>query len=308
MSDNPLFGKRKPTSSDPIGMTQAEKDELKLQADIEAFELQGGQVTKRGNIVTWSINGSYHRDNGPAWKDSTSEIWYQNGKRHREDGPAFSRVNGYQEWCLNDLRNREGDLPAVVKPDGTKQWYKDDLLHRESGPAIESVTGQFKEWRIKDLRHREDGPAVIDRGHERWFLEGVEYTTEGEWKRAVQEYPAKVAKRKIEIKAFEKQGGVVEWWTHAWEWRMNGELHREDGPAMIHHDGDEGWYFEGKEHRTDGPAWSTREGLEWYQHGKRHREDGPAVINNNGTKQWWLDDYQMTEKEWTKELKSRANR
>lgn len=38
------------------------------------------------------------------------------------------------------------------------------------------------------------------------------------------------------------------------EWHLNGELHREDGPARIHLDGSKEWWINGKEHREDGPA------------------------------------------------------
>jgi hypothetical protein len=45
-------------------------------------------------------------------------------------------------------------------------------------------------------------------------------------------------------------------------WRLNGDCHREDGPAIEWADGSREW---------------------WVNH-KRHREDGPAVENANGTR------------------------
>jgi len=51
------------------------------------------------------------------------------------------------------------------------------------------------------------------------------------------------------------------------EWFLNGELHREDGPAVEYASGTK----------------------EWWLHGKRHREDGPAIEEADGTKQWWLN-------------------
>ena len=38
------------------------------------------------------------------------------------------------------------------------------------------------------------------------------------------------------------------------EWRVDGVLHREDGPAVEYANGDKEWYFNGKRHREDGPA------------------------------------------------------
>jgi len=50
----------------------------------------------------------------------------------------------------------------------------------------------------------------------------------------------------------------------------NGNLHREDGPAVE-------WFY------ADG------EYGEWYKHGIRHRDDGPAVEFDCGCKEWWVN-------------------
>lgn len=47
---------------------------------------------------------------------------------------------------------------------------------------------------------------------------------------------------------------------------LNGELHREDGPAVL---GSEGGKF-------------------WFKHGELHREDGPAIELRDGTKGWFV--------------------
>ena len=51
------------------------------------------------------------------------------------------------------------------------------------------------------------------------------------------------------------------------EWRLNGKLHREDGPAVEWSDGTK----------------------EWYLNGDIHREDGPAVDWPDATKEWFLN-------------------
>jgi len=48
-------------------------------------------------------------------------------------------------------------------------------------------------------------------------------------------------------------------------WTLNGQFHREDGPAVE-------W--------ANGDKW-------WYLHGKYHRENGPAMESSNGSKGWW---------------------
>ena len=56
------------------------------------------------------------------------------------------------------------------------------------------------------------------------------------------------------------------------EWRnKQGQLHREDGPAIICFNGGQGYF----------------------QNGKKHREDGPAVIYPDGIKEWWLNDKEI---------------
>lgn len=82
-----------------------------------------------------------------------------------------------------------------------------------------------------------------------------------------------------------------------------GELHREDGPAVIDKRGNKQWFQEGLLHREDGPAvievvyFSPGYGqkkiatyndiMKWYQYGVLHREDGPAVIYPDRRSVWF---------------------
>jgi len=83
------------------------------------------------------------------------------------------------------------------------------------------------------------------------------------------------------------------------EWYLNGERHREDGPAVECADGSKYWCLNGKRHRTDGPAIECADGSKyWCLNGKRHRTDGPAIEYANGSKSWWLNDKHLTESQW----------
>ena len=75
------------------------------------------------------------------------------------------------------------------------------------------------------------------------------------------------------------------------EWRNpQGNLHREDGPAIEYKDGSKAWALNGLWHRADGPAVEMADGSkQWWVDGKRHREDGPAVERADGSKEWWVD-------------------
>jgi hypothetical protein len=58
------------------------------------------------------------------------------------------------------------------------------------------------------------------------------------------------------------------------EWRLDGELHREDGPAIEYSNGAKYWYRYGQLHREDGPAIEWPDGAEeWYRNGERVTQD-----------------------------------
>ena len=52
-------------------------------------------------------------------------------------------------------------------------------------------------------------------------------------------------------------------------------------------DGNKSWYLNGNRHREDGPAIEYAGGDKfWYLNGKLHREDGPAIEMASGAKFW----------------------
>ena len=71
-------------------------------------------------------------------------------------------------------------------------------------------------------------------------------------------------------------------------WYKDDDLHREDGPAVIHADGSQCWYMNDKLHREGEPAIIYADGTQhWYRNGKLHREDGPAIIYSEGNQYWY---------------------
>jgi hypothetical protein len=88
------------------------------------------------------------------------------------------------------------------------------------------------------------------------------------------------------------------------EWRLNGKIHREDGPAIIFPDGRQYWYLNDTCHREDGPAYIGPNGSHsWFLNGNIHREDGPAYMGANGTQRWYVNDKDITKEvnTWAKE-------
>lgn len=57
--------------------------------------------------------------------------------------------------------------------------------------------------------------------------------------------------------------------TGPYEWWLNGELHRTDGPAVDYPNGFKAWSINDKKHRLDGPAVECENGDKyWYINGK----------------------------------------
>jgi hypothetical protein len=64
-----------------------------------------------------------------------------------------------------------------------------------------------------------------------------------------------------------------------------------DQPEMkVYPNGTKDWRLNGILHRTDGPAWERADGSKaWFLNGNRHRTDGPAIEWADGLKSWWLN-------------------
>ena len=77
--------------------------------------------------------------------------------------------------------------------------------------------------------------------------------------------------RKYEVEVSPE--GTIRWY----KWGTK-ELHNEDGPALIHYNGNQYHY--------------RREQL--------HNTEGAAVVFANGYKEWWLSGKQLTEKEFNR--------
>ena len=69
------------------------------------------------------------------------------------------------------------------------------------------------------------------------------------------------------------------------EWHDDqGQLHRDDGPAIERADGTRSWFVNGQRHRDDGPAFEGEDGTRsWFVNGKCHRDDGPAYEYVDGS-------------------------
>jgi hypothetical protein len=87
-------------------------------------------------------------------------------------------------------------------------------------------------------------------------------------------------------------------------WRLNGQRHRIDGPAIEWANGSKEWCLNDKSHRIDGPAIEYCDGSKiWCLNGHYHRIDGPAIEWADGVKGWWLNGYFYSFQKYLKNLK-----
>ena len=72
-------------------------------------------------------------------------------------------------------------------------------------------------------------------------------------------------------------------------WFLNGNRHREDGPAVEYAGGTKEWWLNGKLHREDGPALEYADGAKsWYLHNEVvHPEQVVELHLSRGTFCWW---------------------
>ena len=60
--------------------------------------------------------------------------------------------------------------------------------------------------------------------------------------------------------------------------------------VQVYTNGTKWWFLNGNLHREDGPAIECANGTKyWYLNGKCHREDGPACEYASGDKRWYLN-------------------
>jgi len=79
--------------------------------------------------------------------------------------------------------------------------------------------------------------------------------------------------------------------------------------VKVHNDRTDWYNLEGQRHREDGPAVEYADGYKaYYLNGKLHREDGPATEYENGNKYYYIKDIQITKEEFNNRNKSCENK
>lgn len=84
--------------------------------------------------------------------------------------------------------------------------------------------------------------------------------------------------------------------------KKNNELKKPRNGSYIGVLGSQIWYKDGQVHRENGPAVINIDGVYYYINNKIHRVDGPAAIYKNGTKFYYLWGEQFSKEEWFNKL------
>ncbi len=79
--------------------------------------------------------------------------------------------------------------------------------------------------------------------------------------------------------------------------------------VKVYTNGTKEWYLNGNLHRENGPAVEYANGTKsWFLNGKCHREDGPAIECADGSKSWWLNGIKYySETQWKKKVSKLNN-
>lgn len=199
---------------------------LKITKDL----LKDGEYTNNGATITIK-NRMLHNEEGPAYilhsETKYTCIYYTNNKLHRNDGPCK---------ISHDYLNKKLTI----------EFYFMNKLQRNDGPASININYDNSDMRTKETWyqmgnvHRNDDPACTEKlnnriVNEKWYSNGVMYK---------EITPFTEITKKTNIKKFTDQEGNVHnnekcAYEHMIDgkqlklWYVNGNLHRDDGPAFI---------------------------------------------------------------------------
>lgn len=228
--------------------------------------------------VCWMQMDMYHRseDDGPAviYGNGTRVYYYKNQiHRTSSKGPSVLRANGYIAYMENGQLHRLGDMPAVTDENGDEYYYQYGKAHRTGDlPCVDTKTQ--KEWRVRGcyVPRPKDAPNLI------FHTQKPSELDQYEWRMTLQRDESDDAKLLDDIDDLDELDDC-ESDLHEGVYHVS---HRNNGPAVIRHNGDEEYYVHGNLHRTNGPAITYDDGTQaYYFNGLYHNPMGPARVNPN---------------------------
>ena len=190
--------------------------------------------------------------------------YYLNGKKHREDGPAV--IFDYTE---DDYYLEEYYLNDVNITEEVNKIIKDNIIP--------------KDYRIWDDNHKLLFKLIFSRCFNILKIDS--------WKDLPKNYTGIV------------KNGIDKTDNCSINHFLNGQYHRENGPAIVWDDGSQEYYLNGKQHCDNGPAYIWDEfHQKYYLNGFLHRTDGPA-IHWDSDDEYFINGIDITKEveQWIKE-------
>jgi len=309
---------------------------LKIPEHELSYEPTEYYEDRFGNKIYRDENEDYHNTTGPALITTISESWYKHGKLHNVHGPAVEKTNGHKEYWIEGERVTEEEFdycefPTIEQPQidefGTEIWRnKDGQVHRDDDlPAMTYSNGNKYFYKDGKL-HRLNGPAIIyqeDILVAEYWINGVQLT-EDEFNESKdwEKFEPEIDEGNFDEEVLYETNDLG---TKTYRNEI-GQVHREDGPAIIMENGESRYYLEGKAltekeyykiERIDedgNKRWFNKDGKlhrdnylpavemtnghkAWYINGVRHRGNGPAVEYANGSVKWYMNGINLEDEE-----------
>jgi hypothetical protein len=281
---------------------------------------------KDGQEWEWYRHGLRHRDpvNGderPAViKDRHCE-WWLNGKMHRLGGPAIITPTTEQYWCMGEKAEWHVHNNKVLSYIISRLRERLDSVNSSNENGVEE-----DKFSIKNVLNKSKP------GYLHLPLDVLNVIASTKILVAVYNYKHRkynkldpdnntllaIYRQMLHVSRFARStlnGKAQKYWQSHYtycdkfkdrrQWKLNGMLHRIDGPTIIWRNGNEYWYKYNRYHRNilpDGTAepsisctnvTGTRYNV-WYVDGKKHRIDGPAYMDSSGLHEYYIDGEFMT--------------
>lgn len=203
-----------------------------------------GKRVKSTLIYQQKLEGTSSYQDDAELYSTCKEVWLDENKRlHRENGPAVIRLDNSEEYWIQGNNVTKTAFSSILGALNLVSLSK----YLASGEAGEEYIARKKAKEI-----------AADRGL--YVYEDGSSSRVGDPKKNLV---------KIDFSAFSRED-LLYLYASRERWLKDGQVHREDGPAII---------------TPDAKGFKSM----WYRYDKQHREDGPALIFSNGKKQYWVD-------------------
>lgn len=181
----------------------------------------------------------------PVVTENGDTYWYTGDVIHRDVDPVLGQLpaiecaNGTRYWMKMGVLHREpdpvfGELPAVEYPNGDKEWWYDGNFITSMTSDDTAVTTVEEAIADTAVAMATNGVAVVS------YAPASCHTLKDktEWRLCYTQHDPQCGHNHSdgsELGVLHRvDGPAIEWNNGAIEWWLNGNRHREDGPALVY--------------------------------------------------------------------------